>query len=61
MQLKVEGMKCVHCENRVKNALSGLGAKNVVVDIKNKTVSFEGITKEIAITEIEDLGFIVNE
>ena len=59
MKIFVEGMKCVHCVKRITSALQDVNAKNVVVDLEEKSVTFDGITKEIAIQEIEDLGFEV--
>ncbi len=63
--LKVEGMVCSGCENRVQNALSNLEfVKKVVADHKTNTVKImfdqEGLEKEIKET-IEDLGFDVVE
>ncbi len=63
--LKVEGMVCSGCENRVQNALSNLeSVKKVVADHKTNTVKImldqEGLEKEIKET-IEDLGFDVVE
>lgn len=60
--LKVEGMMCQGCVNRVLEALKEM---NVVaeVSLENKTVSFDGdaiLVKQVA-SEIEDLGFEVVE
>jgi len=39
--LKVDGMSCEHCARAVTNAVSGVsGTKDVLVDLKNGTVSF---------------------
>lgn len=40
--LKVEGMSCSHCENRIKKAVGNLtGVKKVGVSLQDKTVSVE--------------------
>ncbi len=57
MLVKVLGMSCEHCKKRVENALLALGAKNVSVNLESKSVCFEGVSLESAITAIEDLGF----
>ena len=39
IEIKVEGMMCSGCENRVKNALENIqGVQNVVADHKAKKV-----------------------
>lgn len=63
--IKVEGMVCSGCENRVQNALKTLdGVENVVASHINRTVTItsknevsEGVMKE----KIEDIGFSVKE
>ena len=57
MLIKVLGMMCEHCKKRVENALLALGAKNVSVNLESKSVYFEGVNLDTAITAIEDLGF----
>ena len=60
--LKVEGMMCQGCVNRVVEALKGIGV-TADVSLENKTVSFDGdeaLVKKAA-SEIEDLGFEVVE
>ncbi|SHI18196.1 copper chaperone [Sporobacter termitidis DSM 10068] len=40
--LKVEGMSCSHCENRIKKAVGNLtGVKSVGVSLQDKTVTVE--------------------
>ncbi|MBE5942462.1 MAG: heavy-metal-associated domain-containing protein [Lachnospiraceae bacterium] len=60
--LKVEGMMCEGCVNRVIAALKEI---NVVaeVSLENKSVSFEGDSELVktVVSEIEDLGFEVVE
>ena len=57
MEIIVNGMMCEKCVARVKTALQNLGATNIVIDLKGKKVSFEGVDITLAISEIEDLGF----
>ena len=63
--IKVEGMVCNGCENRVQNALKNInGVENVVADhttgivtITSKNEVAESTMKE----KIEDIGFKVKE
>lgn len=60
--LKVEGMACEGCENRIQNALKNMeGIKNIVASHKEATVIVKA--NEIDIDKlkerIEDLGFKV--
>lgn len=63
LELKVEGMMCSGCENRVQNALKNIeGVTDVKADHTNKTVKVtvekEGL--EDSIKEcIDDLGYEV--
>ena len=62
-RLKVKGMMCMGCENRVKNALENIdGISNVKANHKDGTVEFDtqddtliNVIKET----INDLGFKV--
>ena len=62
-RLKVKGMMCMGCENRVKNALENIdGVSNVKANHKDGTVEFDtqddtliNVIKET----INDLGFKV--
>lgn len=61
--IKVQGMMCGGCENRVKNALKELaGVENVEASFEEGTVKVI-INKEISIDiikeKIEDIGFEV--
>ena len=63
--IKVEGMVCNGCENRVQNALKNIeGIENVVAD-HNKgivTVTSKNEVEESVMKEkIEDIGFEVKE
>lgn len=60
--LKVEGMACEGCENRIQNALKNMEEiEKVVASHKEGTVTI--VANEIAIDKIkeriEDLGFTV--
>lgn len=61
--IKVEGMMCSHCENRVTTVLSALeGVSSVVVDLEGNTVTVEhaeNVTFETLKNEIEDQGYDV--
>ena len=62
-RLKVKGMMCMGCENRVENALENIdGISNVKANHKNGTVEFD--TQDDALINviketINDLGFKV--
>ncbi len=63
--LKVNGMECGGCENRIKNALSTIeGIESVDADYKTgivKVKSNEEITKEQMEETIEDIGFEIEK
>ena len=63
--LKVNGMVCGGCENRVKNALNQIeGISNVEADYNTgivKVTSSENIKKEQMEEIIEDIGFEVEK
>lgn len=65
ISLKVKGMVCTGCENRVKNALSIIdGVENVEADYKTGMVVIT-LSKDIKIQDIEekidDLGFEITK
>lgn len=62
--LKVEGMMCEGCENRIKNAV---GTMEGVVDVSAKhetgivkIIAKENVMEEEIKEKIEDIGFSVN-
>lgn len=65
VELKIDGMKCEGCVNRIKNVLSktkgiisyevSLEHKNVIMEIKKEKI------KEEVIEKIEALGFNVSK
>ena len=61
--IKVNGMVCGGCENRVKNAVSTIeGVEKVEVDHNKGIVTVnmkEDISKEIIEEKIQDIGFEV--
>ncbi len=63
--IKVEGMVCGGCENRVKNALKTIdGIENVLADHTSGTVtitSTDEVTENVMKEKIEDIGFEVKE
>lgn len=59
MVLKIDGMKCIHCSNRVIKGLTDAGATNVIVSYEKGEASFDNLDREKAIEIIEDLGFVV--
>lgn len=63
--IKVEGMVCNGCENRVQNALRTLeGVKKVVANHTNGTVAVTSkneVEENVMKEKIEDIGFKVKE
>lgn len=63
--IKVEGMVCNGCENRVQNALKTIeGIENVVANHKNGTVivtSKKEVKESVMKEKIRDIGFEVKE
>ena len=63
--IKVKGMVCEGCENRVQNALKTIeGVEEVIADHNQATVkvtSKEDITKKQLEEKIEDIGFEVEK
>ena len=61
--IKVDGMVCNGCENRVQNALKTIeGIESVIANYKNGTVvvhAKEEVTENIIKAKIEDIGFQV--
>lgn len=61
--IKVQGMVCNGCENRVQNALKNIdGVENVVADHTTGAVTITSnneISENILEEKIEDLGFEV--
>lgn len=63
--IKVEGMVCNGCENRVQNALKTIdGIESVVADHTKGIVTIESneeVTENVMKEKIEDIGFEVKE
>lgn len=61
--LKVNGMMCEGCENRVKNSLKNIeGVKEVTADHNTGNVTVNAndeVSKELIIETIEDIGYEV--
>ena len=63
--IKVEGMVCNGCENRVQNALKQIdGVENVVASYKAGTATItlsKDVSKDVIKEKIEDIGFEVKD
>lgn len=63
--IKVKGMVCNGCENRVQNALKNInGVENVIADHNTGTVTITSkneVAESIMKEKIEDIGFEVKE
>lgn len=61
--IKVKGMVCNGCENRVKNALNNIdGVENVIADHTTGTVTVSAnseVLESVLKEKIEDIGFEV--
>ncbi len=62
-KIKVNGMVCTGCENRVKNALSTIdGVKEVIADYKTgdvEVVAQDNVELNVLEEKIDDIGFEV--
>lgn len=62
--IKIEGMSCSHCENRVKTALSELDVEIIEIsaskDMAKVEVKDESVISEL-VDAIEDAGYDVIE
>lgn len=65
IKIKVEGMVCSGCENRVQNALKIIkGVENVVANHINGMViitSEDEVEEDVIKEKIEDIGFEIKE
>lgn len=62
--IKIEGMSCGHCENRVKNALEELDIKIIEISAANDQAKVEVESEDImaeVVDAIEDAGYDVIE
>lgn len=61
--IKVEGMMCTGCENRIQNAVSEIkGVESVKANHENGTVEIKGTADINEIKQaIEDIGFEVKD
>ncbi len=63
--IKIEGMVCNGCENRVQNALKNIeGIENVVADHTTGTVTVTSkneVQESVIKEKIEDIGFEIKE
>jgi len=60
--LQVEGMSCAHCEKAVVNALTDMGAQNVIASAQNNTVEFTYDSAILVLdrikNELNDMGYV---
>lgn len=65
LTIKVKGMVCNGCENRIQNALKKIdGIEEVLADFKKELVTIKTnieLDKNIIDEKIEDLGFEVEK
>lgn len=54
--LKVEDMHCNMCVTRISNAFVDAGI-SFEISLENKTVSVDSTKVDLAISELDDLGF----
>lgn len=54
--LKVDGMHCEKCVSRIDNVLTEANI-NHTIDLATKTVCVEADKKDLAISELDDIGF----
>lgn len=62
--LKIEGMMCAHCTNRVQKALESVdGVEKVVMNLDEKTATVitEEVSREQLIEAVTDAGYEVAE
>ena len=61
--LKVNGMMCTGCENRIKNAVGNIdGVKSVIADHitgKVTVITDNDLSKEVIKEALEDIGYEV--
>lgn len=59
MKIKVNGMSCDHCKDRVEKGLAGLdGVTAVRVDLPSGTVTVEGdVSEELLRNTLDELGY----
>jgi len=59
MKIKVNGMSCGHCKDRVEKGLSRLdGVTAVRVDLPSGTVTVEGdVSEELLRNALDELGY----
>lgn len=59
MKIKVNGMSCDHCKDRVEKGLSRLdGVTAVRVDLPSGTVTVEGdVSEELLRNTLDELGY----
>ena len=63
MKVIIEGMMCLHCAGRVKDALEKVsGVKEVEVNLKKKCALISGeVSKDDIISAVENAGYKVKK
>ena len=65
VKIKVDGMMCGHCKEKVENAIKNLkGAKKILVDLKENTAEFSvavSVSENDIKSAIENAGFSIKE
>lgn len=55
-KIKVVNIKCRGCEVEISSSLEKAGLKNILIDVENQAVSFDG-DKEVAKKILNKLGY----
>jgi len=59
--INVQGMSCAHCEKAVTNALTDLGAADIIASANSGTVTFSHDPQALPLanikTELVDMGY----
>ncbi|MBO4854220.1 MAG: heavy-metal-associated domain-containing protein [Oscillospiraceae bacterium] len=59
-RIRIEGMMCSHCADRVEKALGALPGVEVRVDLESKTATVTGDASDAALRRaVEDAGYTV--
>ena len=61
-EMKIEGMMCAHCQNRVSKALNDLPGVTATVDLENGSASVQAdssVSDEMLKKAVTDAGYTV--
>ena len=62
LELKIEGMKCMHCREGAEKALNGIDGVKAKVSLEKKTASVtlsKPVDVSVLVKAIEDAGYTV--